>query len=215
MIGLRLAFLLALLALPACVAGGTYGVRVADNRPVVKLGILVPITDQSTSSPSSLGLEAQDGTECGAVDYSAGLVVTASHCATTDHFALSDGRTAYLLRRGRLDGLSSEVAITENDVALLLPSRSGPAAPLYRGSIVIDSVLLVVPPDEQPVACPLTERRGNALIMNCRVVSGWSGSPVYISVSGHFRLVGLLSGYEDQRQLSWAVHISAIDALLR
>ena len=215
MIAARLALVLALLALPACVVGGANGISFGGGRTGASFGLLVPLTGPAASGPSSLGLRAQDGTECGAVDYAAGLVVTAAHCATADHYALSDGRTAYLLRRGNLVGLSSDVAITENDVALLLPSRSGPAVPLDRGSIAIGSVLLVVPPDGQPVACPLDERRGIALLMNCQVESGWSGSPVYVRAGGQLRLVGLLSGYEDDRRVSWALHISAIDAFIR
>ncbi|GEM_PF-3911122 len=167
------------------------------------------------STLQSVALRAGDGTECATFDFAPGLLATAAHCASTDRFTLSDGRSASLLRRGAIEPLIDEVSITEADVAILLPSEPRRGLRPYRGALPVGTPLVVAPPSGGAVGCQLVQRRGAALLMRCRVKPGWSGSPVYTRRVGQWRVVGLLSGYEEDRNLSWAVHVSAIDAVLQ
>lgn len=168
----------------------------------------------AASSPVTVHLHGEDGQRCAAFDYAPGLMVTSAHCVTSDAFQLSDGRTALTLKRGYFVPGGDEIAATEHDIALLMPSESRPAPPRDFGPIEPGTVLFLAPPGRAMLSCPLEERQGQTLFLSCYADLGWSGSPLYRqSTLGQMRVVGVLSGREPSRGLIWATAISAAESL--
>lgn len=161
-------------------------------------------------------VRSDDGLFCAAFDYAAGLMVTSSHCATSDTLRVSDGRSAFVLSQGDFAGSSGPFDGTDKDIAFLVPSAPRRALRIDRRRTDVGSILYLLPPGEAPRPCPLVEQRGLTLILDCYAEEGWSGSPIVrIGWFGARRVVGVLSGIEPASRYSWATHISAADHLRR
>lgn len=160
---------------------------------------------------------SDDGVTCVTFDYKAGLMVTSAHCATGKTMWLSDGRTASVHKRRNFDEALGDYEATDRDIALLTPSESRRPFRVDRSpTLPVGTILYLQPPTQPAIPCPLLERRGLTLILDCYASEGLSGSPIFrIGSFGSRRVVGILSAIEPDKRLSWATHISSADWLTK
>tara|TARA_R110002074_G_scaffold283900_6_gene455549 strand:+ start:185 stop:745 length:561 start_codon:yes stop_codon:yes gene_type:complete len=168
----------------------------------------------SASEPKSFVARTDEGLRCAAFDYAAGLMVSSAHCLNGDRVTLSDGRTATVLAQGAFNSTLGDREATDRDIGLLLPSETRKPLARYKGMLEKGSILYLAPPDRQMIPCPLLDQEARTLFLSCRSEVGWSGSPIMrVDRFGRISVVGVLSAWEPDTGLSWATHISAVDAI--
>lgn len=177
------------------------------------------ITQAAVAEPANRvhSFVSNDGITCVTFDYAAGLMVTSAHCATGDIMRLSDGRTARVYLSRNFDEGLGDYASTDRDIAFLIPSESRrPFRVAQRATLPNGTILYLQPPAQAAIPCPLVERSGLTLILDCYASEGLSGSPILrIGRFGSRSVVGVLSAIEPATGRSWATHISSAEWLIR